>query len=218
MNEYLDDVLEAIQRVDVHYFKWDDFGSEHLLDKEEMLERVFCYEFYHQFRKIMECKNNKYHKLRLNGEIKKGIALGYQSIVETIKKDTEEIKKDTEEVKDSQEKDRYPDFVLHEAQETDNIQELVIEVKTKNNLNSNNLLYDLLKIDAMISQLKFKSGFFIVENMDNKELRNKIKTVLGNLKNKDIDIKNLCKIYFIATDSVRDDKCQEKFFMLNEQD
>lgn len=210
MNEYLDDVLEAIQRVDVHYFKWDDFGSEHLLDKEEMLERVFCYEFYHQFRKIMECKNNKYHKLRLNGEIKKEIALGYQSIVKTIKKDTEETK-------DSQEKDRYPDFVLHEAQETENIQELVIEVKTKNNLNSNNLLYDLLKIDAMISQLKFKSGFFIVENMDNKELRNKIKTVLGNLKNKDIDIKNLCKIYFIATDSVRDDKCQEKFFMLNEQ-
>ena len=192
MNDYLNDVLEAIQRVDVHYFKWNDYQDKTELEKE-MLEHVFCYEFYHQFRKIMECKNSKYHDLRLNGEIKKIIAEGYQNKIE---------------------KNRFPDFILHEAQDTKNMQELVIEVKTVDNISPCKFLYDLLKIDAMISQLEFKAGLFIAVNMDNEMLRSKIATAL---ENNDIKIKNRCKIYFMATASVRDEKCQEKFFMLNEQ-
>lgn len=204
MNEhytYLVDVVKAIQNVDPAYFVWNDFFTK---DKEgkAMLEHVFCYEFYHQFRKIMECECNSktYHNLIFSGEIKKNIALNCPLIIENNNENPNE-------------KDRYPDFILHNAQDSIDKQELVIEVKTKNNITADNCLYDLLKIDKIIGNLAFKTGIFIAINMDNKELKD---IIINALNKKHHEIKNLSKIYFMATESVRDDKCILKYFTIND--
>ena len=53
MNKFLDDVKRAISNVDGKYFLWKDLSN--LTDSQEtMQERVFCYEFYHQFRMLMQ--------------------------------------------------------------------------------------------------------------------------------------------------------------------
>ena len=188
MEQYLNDVVEAIQKVGSAYFRWNNWQSRTELENN-MVERVFCYEFYHQFRKIMERKNDIYHNLRLNGEISKIIAEKYQRDISHTK---------------------FPDFVLHEAQNTVNQQELVIEVKTKNNSEICSFLSDIEKIDDMISQLNYKSGLFIAENIDNETLRQKIERANIN------SIANPCKIYFMATDSVKDKAYQDKYFTLAE--
>lgn len=67
--KYLEDVKKAINNVDKKYLLWNDITVPD--EFEKMQERVFCYEFYHQFRKIMENDDKTYGNLLFNGEISK---------------------------------------------------------------------------------------------------------------------------------------------------
>ena len=65
--DFLDDFLRALRKVDSGYYMYpikDDNGKT----DRKYPERVFAYEFYHQYRKIMEGKRDVYSGLYLNGE------------------------------------------------------------------------------------------------------------------------------------------------------
>ena len=64
---YKDDFLKALCNVDRGYYMYpikDDNGKT----DRKYPERVFAYEFYHQYRKFMEDKQDIYSGLYLNGE------------------------------------------------------------------------------------------------------------------------------------------------------
>ena len=175
MCTFLSDVRAAIQRIDRGYFLWKNTPDENLYT---MLERVFCYEFYHQFRKIME-QDKKYDGLVFNAEIRKDIVEEY-----------------------SRKKYKYPDFVLHGGQNCLTRQELVIEVKTKDGLNKKNLKEDIEKLCYFTSNIKdhwlghFNAGVFIVVNMLEDELKEEISKI-----SKEIRCENLEKIHCIGASS-----------------
>ena len=64
-DKYFRDFLKALFRVDQRYIMWVHEGKVY-----KHVERVFAYELYHQFRKIMEIEENKlrYEEVFLNGE------------------------------------------------------------------------------------------------------------------------------------------------------
>lgn len=65
--DYKDDFLKALCNVDRGYYMYpikDDNGKT----DRKYPERVFAYEFYHQYRKFMEDKQDIYSGLYLNGE------------------------------------------------------------------------------------------------------------------------------------------------------
>lgn len=172
MCTFLDDVKEAIRRIDSKYFLWKDFTVP---DEElyKMQERVFCYEFYHQFRKIMEQDTN-YSNFIFNAEIQKyafekTLNAGY----------------------------KYPDFVLHYGQDNVKRQELVIEVKTSEGIkDKKNLQKDIEKLVDFTTNNAygyFSTGIFIVVNMSTNELKKELKSIVGKF-----DEKKLGKIWCIG--------------------
>jgi len=171
--EYFNDIERAINNVESQYRYWDDINPQYT-KKHMMQERVFCYEFYHQFRNIMEMNEQRYKDLLLNGEIKKC----ERSL--------------------NSKKYHFPDFVLHTGNEDCLRQELVIEVKTKMGLNSSNLLYDIRKLSYFthdFGDANFKAGLFIAVNMNNNDLEEMLKRSRC-LKNENTD-----RIFCIGTAS-----------------
>lgn len=66
--DYINDIGEAILRVEERYCEWA-YNSD---NNNQKTERVFAYELYHQFKTLTNC-DNKYHNLRLDGEIDKRV-------------------------------------------------------------------------------------------------------------------------------------------------
>lgn len=216
---FLNDFVKAIQHADLKFFIWHDIGSS--INKPSqftMQERVFCYEFYHQFRMIMEANMYKYGNLIFNGEIKK-------SEIDKLLEHTEESNKESDKEsnkepnKDSENKSKeykYPDFVLHGGQDDDTHQECVIEVKTAERIKKNVAIGIGGDIDKLLkfvdeNKLNYNTALFIAVNMDNKELKEQIEKIADKLTGR-----NANKIYFMATKSVRNDDCKLKYFTINE--
>lgn len=178
--EYLNDIQTAIKHIEEKYFIWKEWGENSTVEK--MQERVFCYEFYHQFRRIME-NNSMYENLTLTAEIEKCYA---------------------EECDNKARK--YPDFVLHEGQDNINQQEFVIEVKTKAGVNKDNMCTDICKLIQCEEQLKYKYGVFIGVNMSVQDIERILNRIITSQKESKECIlkKELCKdkIYFLGTDSL----------------
>lgn len=168
--DILDDIKIAIKGTDKVYCKWKDWYTK----KDVMLERVFCYEFYHQFRKLMEQPENKekYKDLLFHGEITK-----YGKV---------------------------PDFVLHGGQDNNNIQVVAIEIKTVERIYQNqqecNMENDLIKLLNLIADtnLNYKYGLFVGVNCDNdffvREFKKMCKCKIDNYSD--------CydRVYIIGTD------------------
>lgn len=179
MNEFLNDVKKAIGNVDSKYFLWKDFITPDC-SLYTMQERVFCYEFYHQFRMLMQ-NDAKYNNLIFNAEIKKSDFVFMESQGENYK---------------------YPDFVLHKGQDNTEGQELVIEVKTKFGLTPTNLEADLRKLSLFTRDTNenglthYNAGVFIAVNMTNDELKSNIEKILSKFSSKEVN-----RIYCIGTDS-----------------
>lgn len=175
MNEFLNDVRKAIGNVDSKYFLWKDLTTPDC-PLYTMQERVFCYEFYHQFRMLMQ-DDVKYNNYIFNAEIKKSDfereqGRGY----------------------------KFPDFVLHKGQDNTEGQELVIEVKTKYGLNPANLEADLRKLSHFTSDenslAHYNAGVFIAVNITNDALKSEIEKILSKFNYKEMN-----RIYCIGTDS-----------------
>lgn len=73
---HLDDFIKALIEVDGFYYT---YTTQKKVKKYP--ERVFAYELYHQFRKIMEKKPEKYQSIYLNGEQQKS-----KQVVEDLEK------------------------------------------------------------------------------------------------------------------------------------
>ena len=73
---HIDDFISALLNVDEFYYTYTTRKQE-----TKYPERVFAYELYHQFRKIMEKKPEKYQGIFLNGEQQKS-----KQVVEDLEK------------------------------------------------------------------------------------------------------------------------------------
>ncbi|MFC7322366.1 hypothetical protein [Halobacillus campisalis] len=111
-------------------------------------ERVFCYELYHQFRKVME-KNKLDDRVILQAELRKS-----------------QVSSEIEQLFGVQSTDGiyYPDFLIHEPNTFEN-QDLIIEVKANPKLTDEDIKKDIVKIDQFIKRYKYKKGIFLAINI-----------------------------------------------------
>lgn len=137
--DYMDDFLQALCNVDISYYMYSPAhtGNADRVREEVYTERIFAYEFYHQYRCIMSSDENKerYEGLFLNGEQTK----------------TKEVVPDLEKCA--------PDLVMHRERGADvpNGQLWLCEIKMAK---SHNPLSDITKIHDMVS-LHFKENIFL---------------------------------------------------------
>jgi hypothetical protein len=132
------DFLIALLKVERNYMIWP-YGLS--VKDNQVGERVFAYEFYHQWRKVSE--QFKYKNLIINGEIRKdGSIYRHDSLGQV-----------------------YPDLVLHEQQNNMNQQIIACEIKTSKALNHTNgrkqLKKDLLKLSQFHIELGFEYCIFL---------------------------------------------------------
>lgn len=134
--DYMDDFLDALCNVDPGYYMFSPAhtGNARYVREEVYTERIFAYEFYHQYRCIMS-GNGKYHDIFLNGEQTK----------------TKEVVPDLERCA--------PDLVLHKKIEAANPegQLWLCEIKMAR---SQDPLSDIKKFHDMAS-LQFKEKIFL---------------------------------------------------------
>lgn len=167
---YLEDIKEAITETKEPYCKWKDWYK----NKYAMLERVFCYEFYHQFREIMDKSKNKqkYKDLYFHGEMTK-----YGKV---------------------------PDFVLHKGEDNNDFQAVVMEVKTKERIRQNaegcNMKEDLERLLSLMKNrdLKYRYGGFIGINCNSSFLKEEIQKMPVETFENYRDL--LDKLYIIGTE------------------
>lgn len=131
-DDYVSLVVDALQNVDVEYFEIKQTKTK----STKKRERVFCYELYHQMRKLQ--KQNKHLDLTINGEINKA---GHLVINENFD----------------------PDFVIHrQGSMGDN--HAVIEVKTTKN--KRGIIKDFETIKCMVHCYNYKIGIFLITGTD----------------------------------------------------
>jgi hypothetical protein len=131
-DDYVSLVVDALQNVDVEYFEIKQTKTK----STKKRERVFCYELYHQMRKLQ--KRNKHLDLTINGEINKA---GHLVIKENFD----------------------PDFVIHrQGSMGDN--HAVIEVKTTKN--KRGIIKDFETIKCMVHCYNYKIGIFLITGTD----------------------------------------------------
>lgn len=167
-DKYLNDLLLALANVDSKYLLWPYGGVT-----EQMCERVFAYELYHQWRIVSEIF--QYDNLIINGEIRKDGSV-YRRDINIV----------------------YPDLVLHEQQNNLNQQILACEIKTviavKNS--KEDLKKDLIKLDKYIDVLEYHKSVFI-QIIDDPDI---FERNILFLKDHRDEINNLSRIYYVIKD------------------
>lgn len=145
--------LAALTNVDNEYFNAS--------------ERVFCYEFYHQFKIVLNNNNiiQNNHNITLDAELPKrrlspeqAAALGLIPLDNLMS----------------------PDIILHER-DTGNQQLLVAEIKAKKYISSNELFHDINKLIALKYNYAFHYAVFLAINVNMNRIRRKIQENLGTL-------------------------------------
>lgn len=168
--EYLDDFLSALSKVDIKYFLYP-YGKEY-----KYPERVFAYEFYHQYRLIMEEKKEKYKGLYLNGEQSKS-SLVWEGLGQIT-----------------------PDLVLHgkmgEKDDTGESQKWLCEIKT---ISNPQVINDLEKIKKDEAILKFQNYILLYVGATLQNLKVKLE---GCDKEK-IDMNTICICAFYDDDGIQ---------------
>ncbi|MBR6187892.1 MAG: hypothetical protein IKQ59_02890 [Prevotella sp.] len=165
--KYIDDVICALCGVTSKYVLYPYCENENGEKQYKYPERVFAYEFYHQYRMIMEKNPEKYSGLYLNGEQQKS-----SQVWKGLAKIT-------------------PDIVLHKHIDkpdyTGESQKWLCEIKMQGNPN---IIDDIKKIKEKEAILKFSDYIFmyIGSNLDN------FKNVLNdaNLSLTDVLIHTIC--------------------------
>lgn len=159
----------AIRRVTNDYCVWENNNQ-----LQQKGERVFAYELYYQFKRLLNGVNNI--NLRLDGEIDKNFNenMDYCGVEENLLR---------------LRNDRYlrnqtkfsPDLVLHLAQNDrmQNNQSLIIEIKTKK-VRNGELAKDLVKLNHYIWRLNFQYAVFISVNTNFNELKRQIRNIFIN--------------------------------------
>lgn len=172
-NYCIRDLIFALEHVNQRYIRWTlgktaEEDDPYCSTANNYCERVFAYELYHQFRKLM-CDNDAYQCLFFNGEQQKDNS-HFKYLLDVINK--EKV---------------IPDLVLHENTGTYECggQILYIEIKTKHN---NDVYSDLLKLSRLTeTNLNFYYYVFIYVDGTFEDLINKI---IGGRVKKDYTIIN----------------------------
>jgi len=192
---FLNDLSEAIIRVEEKYCFWDGQHEDHI----QKIERVFCYELYHQYRLLTACKNQN-NDFRIDGEIVKQLDVRPIDLLGTninIKQEQKQFS---------------PDLVVHLGQSYQNVenQKLIIEVKTRK-VDNDELGVTILKLNHYINVLNFQYAAFISVNTDfntvvlqlreifshnNVRNENFMRIIIFNYKNR---ILNVDRLYHILT-------------------
>jgi UDP-N-acetylenolpyruvoylglucosamine reductase len=157
---YLNDLANATKRVKQKYCEWS------YKDDIQQAERVFCYELYFQFRRIIN-KKRYYSKARLDGEITKTL------VTTPMFGCGSDFRKDQSVFT--------PDLVIHFAQESRTIenQKLIIEVKTKG-IGDPELTETIVKLNHYLVILNFQYAAFISVNTEFEELIAQIRHCFPN--------------------------------------
>mgnify|MGYP001777934248 CR=1 FL=1 len=148
LSPYMQDFVEALLNVEPRYIMYPIKGKE---ERVKQIERIFAYEFYHQYRLIMQTKPDLYSGIYLNGEISKADSI-YDNVLKC-----------------------YPDLVLHgdPGKIENGKQYFLCEMKTMDN--SNDYKADLKKLTELsCSPLKFQNYIFLAIGDDLQNLKEKI--------------------------------------------
>lgn len=117
--------FNALNNVQRRYVVYSLIGRTNEEEKKHC-ERVFAYELYRRWANLLnDINDNEYI---LNGEISKDLSKFDSSIIE--------------------EKDKYPDLVLHKGQNRDDGNKIVCEIKKASNTSLAELKKDLYKLDV----------------------------------------------------------------------
>lgn len=132
-------------------------------------ERVFCYEFYHQLRLLLDNERNYtpnfLENAKLQGEVDKMRVLDLIERFGLRPLDHEYI----------------PDFLMHTPGNA-NFHPYVIEVKADNRIQLKSVYHDLQKIDQFITRYNYRRGMFILINSDPEYLAGIINDNIGEFR------------------------------------
>lgn len=133
-------------------------------DFERFGERVFCYEFYHQLRKLIDQEKinnpNFLNGALLQGEVEK------MQIIELIQRF--QLRNLTGQLS--------PDFLMHSPGNA-NSHPYVIEVKCERNLSARKMLIDIEKIDQFVTQYNYDRGVFLAINANSELIQENINRI-----------------------------------------
>ena len=114
-------------------------------------ERVFCYEFYHQLRVLIDNYRTEHTKFlsgaELQGEVEKMQILGLIERFQLASLSREFV----------------PDFLMHSPGNAE-LHPFVLEVKCISELSSYAIFHDLEKLDEFITRYRYQRGLFISVN------------------------------------------------------
>ena len=170
LDEFIKDFIEALFKVDSRYIMYQIRGGEgeNESEKQKQYERVFAYEFYHQFRKIMESNPCRYEGIFLKGEACKD-----NSIYSKVPRST-------------------PDIILNEdpGKIVEDGQFFLCEMKTAVNSKYYEDFEKLYKFKE--AGLNFKEYIFLSIGETIEELRNRISKVKKELTKYDENTLCIC--------------------------
>lgn len=152
MTEFLNFLGIALKNVDEKY--WNVHSAE---DEDFIRERVFCYELYHEMRKLQE--NDK-------GGIKYSTFSNIDLYAEPDKRGWAKLKPDEK---------KNPDFIFHKKANSNNL--IVMEVKGNEN---GDIKKDFDTLTAFLSEknyLKYKYGIFLLYGKTMTVAKNKIQGI-----------------------------------------
>lgn len=174
LNVFENLIIEALSNVDQSYYQttYNNIQNfRHALanrngrffnnDFERFGERVFCYEFYHQLRNLIENERNKTSHF-LNGTLLQAEVEKMQ-IIELVERFGLRILRGR----------MSPDFLMHSPGNASS-HPFVIEVKCENELSSRKLFFDLEKIDQFITRYNYQRGIFLAINVNNELIQSRI--------------------------------------------
>lgn len=146
-------------------------------------ERVFCYEFYHQLRILIDnaklVNQNFLNGAILQGEVEKMQIIELIEILGLHPLDGEYT----------------PDFLMHSPGNADS-HPFVIEVKCEHDITKGKILDDLNKINQFITRYNYQRGVFITTNSQPDYIAEKIDELTGRIQELDgrDRIKVICKL------------------------
>ena len=149
--KYIKLLTKAVACVDNEYI--DIYTKRDEVEFIKHYERIFCYELYHQIRRLQK-------KLNLNDYVIWG----------------EPLKSYFKYIKDG----KMPDFLFHKPRTYDNL--IIAEVKMENSLDSG-VDDDFEKIENYLKNNNYKIGVFICIGLSSDETREKIKNKLKDKYN-----------------------------------
>jgi hypothetical protein len=133
-------------------------------------ERVFCYEFYHQLRKLIdkerEINANFLNEAKLQAEVQK------MQILELIKSFGLNLMKG----------EYAPDFLMHSPGNA-NSHPCVIEVKCEHDISARKVFSDLFKLNEFIIKYNYKCGIFLSINSNNQHINNVLEELKSKIQN-----------------------------------